>query len=603
MAVLLQSEQKSTVATFKGFLKKTSKVIPTVNTQRLDVHSPPLIRATSPQFINESKERSPSHNLMKAKPNSWVEIFVKCRDLIKVDDFSKTDPFCVLYVKRYGQWLEHGRTEAVSNCHFPKFIETFQMDVNSQETSRVKFSVFDTDKMSVRDLQKSRCLGSTEELRISEIISETFTEYEITSEGNQVTSYISVCPVIINNVLDRKRSIYFNIGARKISRRLFSRSPATFLEVRREISPDTYHPVYKSEIIYKDSTPHWKMFNINTQKLCSGDNNTTLLLQVWNYNAKSEQELKGSLKTNLNKLLKFSGIVKVLPLHRISSSRRFLRKKQEDLQVGHLKLYQISTEEQYSLLDYLTSGTELRCGIGIDFTLSNGEPSDPTSLHFLDGNNNQYKTVLQHLGAWMGHYSTSIKVLGFGGKIVDKTDDVDINNNNVRMKEEHKDDIEVQLITDEDYCFEFPTKEDSIDTVITTYSKIASNIQLGGPTYYTRVLQNFIANNNSAASQSIFHLVSLITDGVCNDEKDFTEYLLSIKDFPIIVVIAGVGPCSFTQTLNMIRKINQKAKRSLVNFYHHSAKNSNDIKELYASTSKAIVDYFLQNNIHPKATV
>ena len=37
-----------------------------------------------------------------------------------MDTFSKTDPMCALFIKRFGQWKEYGRSEAVMDMVNPK---------------------------------------------------------------------------------------------------------------------------------------------------------------------------------------------------------------------------------------------------------------------------------------------------------------------------------------------------------------------------------------------------------------------------------------------------------------------------------------------------
>ena len=55
-----------------------------------------------------------------------LELFIQCTDLVQLDTFSKSDPMCVLYVKRLGQWMEYGRTESIPNCLHPKVLSCIQ---------------------------------------------------------------------------------------------------------------------------------------------------------------------------------------------------------------------------------------------------------------------------------------------------------------------------------------------------------------------------------------------------------------------------------------------------------------------------------------------
>ena len=58
-----------------------------------------------------------------------MELSIECQFLPKIDVFSNTDPFCVLYLrdKRNTPWKELGTTEKLTNCHFPRFVKKFQL--------------------------------------------------------------------------------------------------------------------------------------------------------------------------------------------------------------------------------------------------------------------------------------------------------------------------------------------------------------------------------------------------------------------------------------------------------------------------------------------
>jgi hypothetical protein len=54
------------------------------------------------------------------------------------------------------------------------------------------------------------------------------------------------------------------------------------------------------------------------------------------------------------------------------------------LLTGHLKISKIEFHEKYSFLDYVFTGLEMSLIIAVDFTLSNGHPREPSSLHYFD---------------------------------------------------------------------------------------------------------------------------------------------------------------------------------------------------------------------------
>ena len=58
----------------------------------------------------------------------------------------------------------------------------------------------------------------------------------------------------------------------------------------------------------------------------------------------------------------------------------------------------IVIKKKESFLDYIFGGCEMGLHVCIDFTMSNGPPSNPQSLHYLDPNKNQYDRAIRAVG-------------------------------------------------------------------------------------------------------------------------------------------------------------------------------------------------------------
>lgn len=61
-----------------------------------------------------------NNNPLAHLAGSTIELLVSCVGLADLDEFTKSDPMCVLFYKQFGQWKEFGRTEAVRNTLNPK---------------------------------------------------------------------------------------------------------------------------------------------------------------------------------------------------------------------------------------------------------------------------------------------------------------------------------------------------------------------------------------------------------------------------------------------------------------------------------------------------
>ncbi|XP_066923298.1 copine-9-like [Clytia hemisphaerica] len=625
------------------FKKKRSQVMPD-----LMIASTTSLPQSPTIYLPKSPTKTRVENIAKEaskRDKMYVELFIKCRDIISVDMFSKTDPFVVLHVRRYGKWFEYGRTETIANCHRPLFTETFYVDTNNTDNRRLKASLYDGDNLSSRDLQKCKLLGTTDDLEVENLLRGDldFKDFHFKHESGKKTGTLSMCAIPVRNSIESKKEVRLSLGAGKLAKKHFFNRASVFLQINREIFEDTYHPVYRSEVIFKANYPRWKLFSINIQKLCNGDRDGNLLFQILAHNAKGEPEIKGQLVTTLHQLQSYKGLVKEINLRRMSSSKRSLgRAKNKESNAGYLKLYHVSVDEQFSLVDYIRSGTQIKCSIGIDFTLSNGCPlTNERSLHHLQKQNgsNDYITALKQVGTWLSYYCKRIPLYGFGGKLYSKVLESQPNNrssqcfiestlNNLKAIDGNN---EFQLVGNnnnnndniltkgeiDDYCFEINKNNADLDAIILSYKDIIPMVEPGGPTYFKQIMSKLYDKSNLVeigevreSSSDVFYVMLIVTDGVSNDESEFEKYLSDLSDEPVIIILAGVGPCSFQPTQYLVNRVNKKVKRKLLFFYRITqdsssgggGNSSHNIKELYASISKSVVDYNLKKGVYPKET-
>uniref|UniRef100_A0A8C3MXX4 Uncharacterized protein n=1 Tax=Geospiza parvula TaxID=87175 RepID=A0A8C3MXX4_GEOPR len=76
-------------------------------------------------------------------------------------------------------------------------------------------------------------------------------------------------------------------------------------------------------------------------------------------------------------------------------------KKKKYLNSGTVTLLSFAVEAEHTFLDYIRGGTQLNFTVAIDFTASNGNPSQPTSLHYLSPFQlNAYSLALRRPRCW-----------------------------------------------------------------------------------------------------------------------------------------------------------------------------------------------------------
>ena len=71
---------------------------------------------------------------------------------------------------------------------------------------------------------------------------------------------------------------------------------------------------------------------------------------------------------------------------------------------GTLEFADFQLIEVPSFLDYLANGLKISFAVAIDFTASNGNPANKTSLHWI-GSTNQYERAMFDVGSILEPYS------------------------------------------------------------------------------------------------------------------------------------------------------------------------------------------------------
>ena len=243
----------------------------------------------------------------------------------------------------------------------------------------------------------------------------------------------------------------------------------------------------------------------------------------------------------------------------------------------------------YNFIDYIKNGVNIKLSIGIDFTSSNKQPNEPSSLHYLGSGMNDYELAIRACGTIVAYYDYNqlFPVYGFGALIKGQ--------NNVNM------------------CFNinFKNKPEiyTIDNVINEYHNCFNNIVLAGPTEFCplvkKVNETIIKENNPLK----YHILMILTDGIIVDQQQTIDALVEGSFLPLSVIIIGIGNDHFQEMIELdgddiplISSNGVKRMRDLVQFVPFN-KYKNDPNELAAQVleeiPRQIKDYYAMNNIYP----
>jgi hypothetical protein len=223
---------------------------------------------------------------------------------------------------------------------------------------------------------------------------------------------------------------------------------------------------------------------------------------------------------------------------------------------GAFAFTDVSMVQKYNFYDYLRGGIQLNLVVAIDFTGSNGPPTDPRSLHYLAPNGdsmNQYERCIAAVGEVLCPYDSDqlFPVLGFGAKVGGQVT----------------------------HCFPLTFNPDApnvhgLDGIQGVYRHAMSQIALAGPTFFAPVIRFASQKAVEAFRESrTYTILLIITDGIINDMTETKDAIVEAGRLPLSIIIVGVGNANFdamdvldADDVPLVSRRGQKMCRDLVQF-------------------------------------
>ncbi|VVC29986.1 Hypothetical protein CINCED_3A018449 [Cinara cedri] len=494
---------------------------------------------------------------------------------------------CVTYVQPFGQnkWMEFHRTESVKNNQDPNFVSKVLISYKFEEKQSLLFEIYDTDSKDT-DLSTHDFLG-TIQTNLGQLVANKRNKLQLKDRaGNLKSSYLVITAEELG--LDRDQVILEMSGFKLDKKDFFGKSDP-FLEIYKLTDTGNYTLVHKTDVIKDTLTPHWKKFNISVRALCNGDYERDLKFICFDWNSSGDHSLIGEFHTTLKGLLDPNAAFKC-----INGKKKEKKKDYKDS--GEIRVDYINIQATYTFLDYVQGGTEIFCTVAIDFTGSNGNPSKPTSLHFIDPTNmNSYEQAIWSVVSIIEDYDSDkqFAVLGFGAKIPP------------HGQVSHE--FFVNMNPQNPHCF-------GVRGVLDAYRTCINQVQLYGPTNFAPVINHVAKIAQSHQDGSKYFILLILTDGVITDMPETIQAIILSSSLPISIIIVGIGNAEFDAMEELdadkggLKYNGIYAARDIVQFvafnsYHNLDPNIAHLqlaKDVLAEVPKQFMDYMKINGIVPK---
>ena len=491
-----------------------------------------------------------SRNIASTFP---LEVGVRCENLCLFDGETNLNPVCVLYkmfqnvrchpsqqnVNNIG-WNEIGRTEKISSNKDPNWRNKIEFDYTFGDHVTVKFAVYhvlenqDWGLLRNSDIDNgpsSHELVGFLEISLATLLTRKDGEYSTSlrlhgmSDDWIKTLGDASLPKIHLEVREKdeiRRIVDFEIRAEDLDNKDFMGKSDPYLSIFSQSANGQKTLVYKSEVISDNLHPKWKPFKIELNKLCNGDYNKRIRMEVYDYDSIGSHDFIGSFQTTLNQLQ-----------NNIQNELRFPIKNEDkkgvDKGSGSIIVVRRDVETIPTFVGLLQTGTKINLSIAIDFSRANGDPNDKSSLHYLPlGSDNLYSFVARSAIEGMDNFSAdqNIDCFGFGAKLPQQ----------------------------EKTSYVFPINLSSkpscsgLDEVLKCYQNCVKDVSFSGPcnispiiNHVTKHAQTFMVDGKQ------YFVLIILTSGDINDLDEIRSAISAVSDWPISIIVAGIGNRNFSQ--------------------------------------------------------
>ncbi|XP_070785313.1 copine-8 [Enoplosus armatus] len=482
-------------------------------------------------------------------PATKVEITVSCRNLLDRDTFSKSDPICVLYTQGMGnrEWREFGRTEVIDNTLNPDFVRKFILDYFFEERQNLRFDLYDVDSKSA-NLSKHDFLGQAY-CTLGEVVGSLGSRSEKALGGipGKKCGTIIVKAEELNNC---RESVMMQFCGNKLDKKDFFGKSDPFLVFYRSNEDGTFTICHKTEVVKNTLNPVWQAFKIPVRALCNGDYDRTIKVEVYDWDRDGSHDFIGEFSTSYRELSRGQSQFNVYEV--VNPKKK--GKKKKYLNSGTVTLLSFLVDIEVTFLDYIKGGTQINFTVAIDFTASNGNPAQPTSLHYMSPYQlNAYAMALKAVGEIIQDYDSDkmFPALGFGAKLPPDG----------RVSHE----FALNGNPQNPYCT-------GIEGVMEAYYQSLKSVQLYGPTNFSPVINHVARYAASVKDGSQYFVLLIITDGVISDMAQTKESIVNASCLPMSIIIVGVGPAEFDAMVELdgdevrISSRGRYAERDIVQF-------------------------------------
>ena len=457
-------------------------------------------------FFNKKTDNKISNNGID-NLSKKVELYITLLNVIN-DSLNYSIKIFICNNKKYGQYDFIKQTEEISGFTI-NYGTTLIFDYYFEKEQMIRCQIFEEgNKISTIDFSVSHIMGKCDFKTLKKIY---------TTESNN-----EICDIQLEIKTLKKDDKLENLISEfsDIKFQFFDNdNDERFFILKNNNDGNLWRSCYKStEFTPKNNISTLKKIRIDSFFLCN-ELDQKIIMEI--YKTKNLLYPNSYVQFSLNNINSPLTIYTQLNENNIKNNEN--NEKKGLLYIKH------EFKKKNTFIDYLKKGININLNIAIDYTISNGKPTEKNSLHYDSENKNDYENAIESCGSIVGIYDKDQKfpVYGFGG--------IPFNENEVN------------------HCFNINFKKspdiESIKEVLSIYKQSLKKIQFSGPTFFSPILQKIMQEiglkMEKNRNENYYEILMILTDGIINDMKETIELLIDCAELPISVIIIGIGKANF----------------------------------------------------------
>jgi hypothetical protein len=516
---------------------------------------------------------------------SKIELRFECKDLPNLDILSKSDPKIFIFLEQKTintsgeqdiKWIKVGTTEKINNDLNPSFLKSFIIDYYFEMIQKLRFLVFDMDDNS--DSFSSNDFIGYAEKNIGDLIgsNDIKNKYEcdllttippnMNIKNKKVRNTTKKPKLIINieQIQESNVTISMDVRGTNLDKMDFFGKSDPYFIISKTQEDGSSLQVYKSSVIKNTLNPIWTGVKIKEYILNSGDDDKMLLWEVYDWDRNKSPDFIGSFEASMNMIkqgLRFNII-------NVNKLEKYKKKRKDYKNSGIMSFENITYSKEYSFIEFPMLGTQISVVFAIDFTGSNGEVTDPNSLHYRSPNcdYNNFSTL--------NEYQKAIAAVGYVLEPYDSTKYMEVYGYGARFFNRECVEFDCALTGDPNYPAVL-----GVNGILQVYAHALETVKIWGPTNFAPIINKIaektrigLPPKNQNAPLAKYYILTIITDGEISDMENTKKAIINASDCPLSIIIIGVGSGNFNSMVELDgdeEKLNvngKYAERDIVQF-------------------------------------